>query len=210
MSDGKYITLDLLKAYGLNNDVTTTPDDPFLSQAILRAEQRWDSETGVQWNAQTFTLVQAFNPYIDKNGWLHVQAREAMPVNSVTQMRMMFYNNPSAGWKDVDLSGDNLILPLSMVPPNVDDKMVSVYVPGLFSIQTGELRVQWSYNAGYQPIPDALKTIICRIAWVYYKYREVPVASVTAGAAGIGIVQMPIDLPPDLRREIQLWRPQWI
>lgn len=208
--DGVYITLNDLKTYGLNGDTSATPDDGMLSQSIYWAEQKWNATCGIQFNTQSFTRVQAFTPFVDYNGWLHLFAREAGPVTAVTAVRYRRLPTGDTGYTDVTISSDNLLLPLATDPMRPDGCHVQVYIgPSLLGYATNQLLVQWSYSGGYASIPNSLKSIIVRLAWWRYKLREAPLGRIVTGAGGLGMMEIPLAMPADILADSMLWRPNY-
>lgn len=220
-TDGKYCTLALLKQYLIgstatgsgnttvfNGNVQNTPDDNILSECILQAEAAFELHCGTGFDQQTLSLVQSFETFIDGNGWLHLFARERGPVTAVSAVQIR--NLVSGGaWTPLTLSSDDTILPpYDTTHPNPESWHVYLKPnPAQTPAATGQIIAKWTYTGGYQTIPDSLKLLIARMsAWVY-KLREVPAGQVSDHQLGQIIV--PADFPPDLRRQIELWRPQY-
>lgn len=218
--DGKYITLAELKLYGLgevadplnptvyNGSVATTPDDSVLTQSIKRAEMEFDRIAGIQFNQQTLTLVSAFLPFVDGEGWLNIFAREVAPVTAVAALQYRDLKAPGEGWKTITLNADDVILPINDGYAHPDSARVRIYnsnIPAPRS--TGEILIKWTYTGGFSTTPDGVKALICRLAWWIYKLREAPLYKIVS--AELGIMQIPLRIPPDVNQDILLWQPAY-
>lgn len=218
-SDGKYLTLDELKLYGLgaiadpqnptvyNNAVQGTPDDSILAQSLQRAEMEFDRHCGMQFNVGTVTQAQAFIPFVDGQGWLHLFARERAPVTAVTAVSIRDLMTRSA-WETITLAADDIILPVNDGYAHPDSAHVKLYPnPSLESRSTGQILARWTYTGGFSTIPQSLKAIIARLSWWIYKLREAPMAKITMPA--LGIMEIPIRIPPDIAADIDVWKPDY-
>ena len=218
-TEGRYVSLDELKAYGLgtiadpnnptiyNNAVQGSPDDSTLRQCIQRAEMEVDRHCGTRFDEATLADVQGFLPFVDGNGWLHVFARERCPVTAVTAVSIRDLVTRAA-WTPITLNGDDVILPFGDDSVHPDSTHVQIFpVPNLPARSTGQILARWSYTGGFATIPDSLKGIVCRLAWWIYKLREAPMAQVMM--PNLGIMQVPIRIPPDIAADIELWKPQY-
>lgn len=219
-TDGKYLTLAALKQYGLgtivdplnptvfNQGVTNTPDDALLSDCIIRAETIFDLSCGTGYDQQTYSNVQAFQTWIDRRGWLHLMARERGPVTAVTAVQIRDLEGANT-WQSVTFVADDLILPpfeTNYPHPESWHVMLSP-TPAQPPFSTGQLLARWSYTAGYasNAIPQGLKNLVARLAWWIYKLREAPVAKVVN--MPLGTMTVPLNIPPDIAKDIELWRP---
>lgn len=216
-ADGRYITLNELKLYGIgavadpnnptvyNSAVQGTPDDAFLSSCIHRAEMEFDRICGVAMEQATQTLVGGFLPFVDGNGWLHIFARERVPVTAVTAVQVRDLKGQNI-WTTLTFTADNTILPPNTGTARPDSGHVYI-IPSqtLTPRATGEILVRWTYTAGYSTIPASLKAIIQRLAWWCYKLREAPMYQVMLPQ--LGMMQMPMKIPPDIMSDIILWQP---
>lgn len=218
-ADGKYLTLDELKLYGLgaiadpnnptiyNSAVQGTPDDSILSQSIQRAEMEFDRHCGVKFDDGAVTDAQAFLPFVDGQGWLHLYARERAPVTAVTAVSIRDLVSRST-WAPITLSADDVILPINDGYSHPDSGHVKLYPnPSLPSRSTGQILVRWSYSGGFSVIPESMKAVVARLAWWIYKLREAPMAQVVM--PNLGIMQIPIRIPPDIAADIDLWKPDY-
>lgn len=216
---GRYITLVELKLYGLgaianplnptvyNGSVSGTPDDAVLEQCIFRAEMEWDRLCGCAFDEQTPTDVQAFTPFIDGNGWLHGFARENIPVTDVDTIELRDLKGTNT-WTSLTFTNDNIILPPNTGSPRPDSAHVYVIPSVTLSPRaTGQVLVRWTYTGGYDTIPESLKNIIERLAWYIYKLREAPMYQIMIPS--MGIMQMPIKIPPDILSDADLWKPSY-
>lgn len=217
-TDGKYLTRAALKQYGIgtivdpgnptvyNQGVTNTPDDTLLSDSIFRAEALFDLTCGTGFDQQTYSNVQAFQTWVDRYGWLHLLARERGPVTAVSAVQI---RNINAGtpWESLTFVADDLILPpYDANYPRPESWHVRVFpATALSPSPTGTILARWSYTGGYSSIPQGLQNIIARLAWWIYKLREAPVAKIVN--MPLGTMTVPLDVPPDIRRDIELWRP---
>lgn len=208
--DGDYISMQDLKNYGLNGDPAATPDDGMLAQAIQWAEQKWNAYCGVHFDSATVTGTQAFSPFVDNRGWLHLFARERGPVTAVSSVQVRNLQMGDPGYTTLTLAADDIILPGISDPPRPDSWHVILLPAPLMPItSTGMLLVKWTYTGGYVTIPESLKSIISRLAWWHYKLREAPLGRVVTGAGGLGMMEIPLDMPADILADAKLWRPSY-
>jgi hypothetical protein len=205
-TDGRYLKLSELREYAINNASTlSTVDDPVLTSAILRAEMEIDGETRTSYDQQTQTLVQSLAPFVDGNGWIHLFAVERGPVSSVAtvQIRDMLSDH---GWQTITWSADDIIMPTQLDPPRPDSWHVRIKpATGYPSRSTGDIFARWTYTGGYATVPPSLKALTVRLAWWIYKLREAPLAKVVT--AELGLMTIPLSVPPDIRRDLHFWRP---
>ena len=215
--DGKYITLDELKAYALgtiadpnnpsvyNNSVQGTPDDAVLTQCINRAEMEFDRIAGIAFDQQTVTDVQAFLPFVDGNSWLVLFARERAPITSVTSITLRDMRGTNQ-WNAQSWASDDIVLPINDGYAHPDCAKVMIYpANSRVPTPTGQLLVKWTYVGGFATIPQSLKAVICRLSWWIYKLREVPINQIAM--PNLGIMQIPLRIPPDINADILLWQP---
>lgn len=216
--DGKYCTLAQLQQYGLgtrtnpanptvfNQGVTGTPDDALLSDAIFRAEANFEMKCGTGFDQVVYTMTQAFIPFIDRNGWVHLFARERGPVTAVSALQL---RNVSIGgaWQTVTWGVDDIILPpFETTHPNPESWHVRIFpAQAQTNVSTGQLLARWSYTGGYATIPDSLTNLIARFAWWIYKLREAPVEKVVN--MPLGTMTVPLNVPPDIKADIEVWKP---
>lgn len=215
-ADGKYCSLDELKAYGLgtiadpnnptvyNGAVQGTPDDELLSGCIARAELEFDAINGAAMDEVTWVMVNAFTPFVDGKGWLHLFARENAPVTEVTAVQIRDLKGQNL-WIDLSFVNDNVIYPPNDGRPHPDSRHVYI-IPSvaLSPRSTGEILARWTYTGGYSTIPSGIKNTIQRFAWWIYKLRESPMYQITIPS--MGIMQIPLRIPPDIDSAIRLWQ----
>lgn len=217
--DGKYISLDELKAYGIgtqadpnnptvyNNSVQGTPDDGILTQCIHRAEMEFDRIAGIAFDEATSTNVQAFLPFVDGNSWLTLFAREHAPVTSVTAISIRDMRGTNQ-WVSASWATDDIVYPINDGYAHPDCARVQVFpANGFLPTPTGQLLVKWTYVGGFATIPQSLKGVICRLGWWIYKLREVPVNMIAMPQ--MGIMQIPLKIPPDINQDILLFQPSY-
>ncbi len=216
--DGKYCTLAQLQQYGIgtrtnpanptvfNQGVTGTPDDELLSDAILRAEANFEKRCGTGFDQQSLTNVQAFIPFIDRNGWVHLFARERGPVTAVTSLQLRDISS-GGSYQTVTWGVDDIILPpYDVTHPSPESWHVRIFpAQAQPNLSTGQLLARWSYTGGYATIPDALTNVIARFAWWIYKLREAPVEKVVN--MPLGTLTVPLNVPPDILADVELWKP---
>ncbi len=220
----KYCTLALLKQYLIgttavasgnttvfNQGVVSTPDDTILTDLINQAESDFDLLTGTGYDQQTLTLVQAFYPFVDNNGWMHLFARERGPVTAVTAIQTRDVWGGQTVWQDVTFTADNIIYPPFMAAdtyPRPESWMVMVYPANpLPPRATGQILARWTYTGGFQTIPTSLAILVARMSAYLYKLREMPAGKVINQP--LGTMTVPADYPPDIRRDLRLWAPQY-
>lgn len=217
--DGRYITLSDLKLYGLgaiadpnnptvyNSAVQGTPDDSVLSQCIQRAEMEFDRIAGIAFDKITSSTVQAFLPFVDGNGWLTMFAREHAPVTSVTSVSL-FDMQGNKTWTAVTFDSDKIIYPVNDGYAHPDCAQVKLYpATAMMPRGTGQIMVKWTYVGGFTTIPQSLKAIVVRLAWWLYKIREAPLTQITMPQ--LGVMQIPMKIPPDVYADILLWQPSY-
>lgn len=225
MADGKYVTLTTLKQYGIgttvdplnttvyNGAVAGTPDDAILSQCIYRAEMEFDRLAGTGYDQQTYAAnVNAFLPFIDGAGWLHLFARERGPITAVSSVQI-FDIVGGGPWQTITWTAvDGIIMPPfeSGVNgyPHPDSWHVMINPsPAQPPRATGQILARWQYTGGFAPgsIPLGLQGTICRLAWWILKLREAPIYRIAT--TELGIMQVPIKIPPDIEQDIRLWQP---
>lgn len=216
-TDGKYITLDELKLYGLgaiadpnnptiyNSAVQGTPDDSILTQCIHRAEMEFDRIAGIAFNQATSTSVQGFLPFVDGNGWLTWFAREHAPVTSVTSV-YVFDKQGTKTWTQVTFDADKIIYPVNDGYAHPDCAQVMLYPStAMAPCGTGRILLKWTYVGGFATIPASLKAVVSRLAWWCYKLREAPMYQTVLPQ--LGIMQIPLRIPPDIDADLRLWQP---
>lgn len=224
-TDGKYLTLLQFKQFLLgtrtdpnnpnvfNQGVVNTPDDTILSDIIINAESAFELKTGAQFNQQTQTAVQPFINYVDGNGWLHLFAREAVPVTavaSITYRDIMFGSDTS--WHTITWDAVNDILLPSYAATDTYARPESAHVqiwpaPTLPPRAVGQLLVKWTYTAGFSTVPQSLITLIARMAMYLYKLREMPAGKVINQP--LGTMTVPSNYPPDIIAQIEAWKPKY-
>jgi hypothetical protein len=222
--DGKYCTVNFLKQYLIGTVVTPgapgnpsvyqgvvsgTPDDNILSGAILGAEAMFEMVCGTGFDQQTYSLVQPINSFIDGNSWLHLYAVERGPITAVSAIQIRNKAGTVSGWQTLSWSVDDIIYPPHQATdtgPHADSWHVQVY-PATFMLPTatGDLLARWSYTGGFLTIPTSLSMLIARYATWIYKMREAPIGRVTN--LPLGSITVPMDVPPEIRRQMSLWSP---
>lgn len=215
--DGKYITLAELKLYGLgavadpnnptiyNSAVQGTPDDGILKGCIQRAEMEIDRISGIQFDEATTTDAQGFTPFIDGNGNLHIWAHEHAPVTNVSSIEIRDMRGVRA-YTAMTFNADDVIYPVNDGYAHPDCAQVIVIPTTPMSARgTGEIYVRWTYIGGFNPIPQSFKAMVQRLSWFVYKQREMPLNKIVN--ADLGIMQIPLKIPPDIDADIRLWQP---
>lgn len=216
--NGKYISLVELKLYGLgaiadpnnptvyNKSVQGLPDDSVLSDCIARAEMEFDRISGIQFDEVTSTNVQGFLPYVNGNGWLNIFAREHAPITAVSAISILDMRSSSGLWTSMAFDSDYLILPLNDGYAHPDSARVQVRpTNSMNACGTGEILVKWTYTGGFSTIPQSLKAVVERLAWWVYKIREAPMYQIAMPQ--MGIMQIPLRIPPDIDADLRLWQP---
>jgi len=217
VTDGKYVALDELKLYILgsiadpnnptvyNDAVQGTPDDSVLSQCIQRAEMEIDRIVGSKFDEDTFVLVNAFQVFVDGQQFLHLFAREAVPVTDISAIKYRDLLG-DRNWRDLSFtSGDLVLPPEDYSRPDSAHAMVYVGNSGLSSRGTGQIQAKWSYTGGFSEIPEWLKGITCRLATFVYRIREAPMYKIVD--TKLGIMQVPLRIPPDIFADLVLLQP---
>lgn len=223
--DGKYCSLVQLKQFLLgtrtdpanpsifNQQVVNTPDDAILSDIIIQAETQFELQTGTGYDQQTLTGVQAFIPFVDVNGWLHLYARERGPVTvaSALSFRDIMFGG-STTWQSItfDPVNDVVYPPFAATDthPLPESWHVQIWPnPALSQRATGQILVRWTYTGGFATIPQSLTSLIARMATYIYKLREMPAGKVINQP--LGTLTVPSDFPPDIKRQITEWSPRY-
>jgi len=207
-TDGRYLKLADFKMYAINGaTVLNTADDLVLTSSILRAEAEIDGTTKTAFDEQTHTLVRPMTAFVDYHGWLHLFSRERAPVTAVAaiQTRDLLQDK---GWVTTTWDTDDLILPVAMDPPRPDSWHVMVLPSNNVPTRaTTEMLVRWTYTGGYATIPPSLQALTMRLAWWVYKLREAPLAKIVT--AELGLMQIPLSIPPDIRADLRHWSPMY-
>lgn len=223
MTDGKYCTLALFKQYliGTRTDpgnptvfqggVVGTPDDAILSDCILQAEAGFEMVTGSGFDQQSLASVQSFLTFVDAMGWLHLFARERGPVTAVSAVQVRNLMVGDTAWQSVSWVADDIILPpyaAADTHPHPESWHVMIFpASAMPPTATGQIMARWSYTGGYaaNAMPVALQLLIARYATWIYKMREAPLGRVTN--LPLGSITVPMDVPPEIRRQMVLWSP---
>ena len=206
--DGKYVTLADVNGWMLDiNPNSPLPNDAEMGQSIDRAEGEWDTMTGgVDFTQQTYTLVQPFTVIVDGNGWLKLTSEQGAPVTAVAAVQVMNIGAGEKTWKPITWDPVNGILlpPVTSPPrPSAWDVLINPN-PSLSSAATGQLYARWTYTAGYATIPKKLKAEISRLAvWIWKLTHEAPLGIVKNPM--LGLVDIPLSIPPDIRADAFLW-----
>lgn len=221
-TDGKYMTLAVLKQYlqgtrtdpnnptVFNGAVVGTPDDNLLTLCIEQAEIAFELATGSAFDQKTFTLVQPYQAFVDRNGWLVLYARDRGPVTAVTAVQVLNMTNGDTSFKTITWDTSNgIILPpfdAGDTHPHPESwKVIISPNPSMLPADRSELYARWSYTGGYAVAPDGLQSLIARMATYIYKLRDMPAGKVINQP--LGTMMVPSDFPPDIRRQITLWSP---
>ena len=197
--DGKYCTVAALKTYGDVPNLAVGMDQIY-SDAILRAEATFERQCGSQFNQQTTGMVEPWNVFVDGAGWMWLNAMEVGPITAVGTVQYRILD--SSGWKTLAWGADDIILPNATTAPPVAGWTARIYNNTLPSLATGQLLARWSYTGGYATTPQALTSIIERLAWWMIKLREAPVGTVRNE---LGTLEVPVDMPKDILRDCMLW-----
>lgn len=205
----RYTSLHSLKLYGQVPDPTlANPDDGTLTSAIERAESEFESLTGSSFQQTTYTDVQAHNALVDGYGWLWLSSSQAAPVTAVTSIKVRNLRDKPLTVDTLSWDANALLLPyVPTAVERVDPRWWTVRVlptVAIPPIDPASLIVQWSYTAGFATIPLALESLINRLAWWVYKLREAPLGKVMMPE--LGLMEVPISMPPDIRSDMLLWR----
>jgi len=218
----KYCSLSLFKQYLLgtindpnnptifNGAVAGTPDDNLLTDCILLAETTFDKEIGSGFDQQTYTLVSPIQTFVDGNGWLHLWARERGPVTNVSAVEVRDVFGGSTTWDAVtwDVNNDIIYPPSTTLDkyPYPESWKIRIWpATPLAPSASGQIFARWSYQGGFNPIPDALSLLIAEAALFIYKSREMPIGKVVN--MPLGTMTVPSNFPPYILRQFRLWSP---
>lgn len=203
----KYVDINVFKAYGPVPPGVTN-DDVNLQSALERAEAEIDLYCGTGYDQQVYANTLPLKAWVDSMGWLWLVARERGPVTSVTNIQTRNIASGATAWQTLNFGAD-IFYPGNGVapnPPTPDSWLVRVYSasPVLFPSTYDSLMVKWSYTGGYTTIPASLQGIVLRLAWWIYKLREAPLGRVVT--AELGLMEVPLSIPPDIRADLNMWR----
>lgn len=200
-----YCTLDEVKAYG-TIDTPDAADDALIQQAMAAAQNFIDTEC--RWSFQDETRANEERAFpevkIDDDGYLLIRV-DKCPVTAVSSVSYRF--KPSDSWTSVDTSIVEFFPTPSTTPhPLADSNLIQCYTSlGAYRSVTRP-RVKVTYEGGFiGPTPPAtLNWLATRLSWWKYKQRSAPFEKVAMPAAGQVII--PAALPPDLRRDLEVWK----
>jgi hypothetical protein len=147
-------------------------------------------------------------PFVDGMGFLHLFARENIPVTAVTAVQIKDLLGANT-WTSLSFVSDDVVLPPGATISTRPDSAHVYLKPSvaLNSRTTGQIQARWTYSGGYTTIPTALKNTICRLAWYIYKLRDAPMYQTMIPS--MGIMQMPIAIPKDILTDADLWKPSY-
>lgn len=217
---GVYVSLAELKDYG---KITTNEDDFVLNAALDAAEANFHRLAGARFYLATYTQTTPLKAsWSARSGMLVLVAREGAPVQSVQSVEFLL---PGGSWSTLPLG--TVILPPVVSPPHASCWRVEIYAPSLLlppRVEVGwawpplwragapggprwvpeDVAFRWTYTAGYDTPPPSLKSLIMRYAWWLYKRRDAPMERINV--LGTFSLQVPMDAPPDIMREIrEVW-----
>jgi hypothetical protein len=205
----RYTTLGGLKAYGRAGDLPGSTrqlqdDDPTALQAIARAEEAIDCYCGTSFSYEPGRSEVTVSAFADKQGWLKV--RTFLPVAAVSNVEIMDLLTPAVDFQP---------LPARMIL--VDDTVSKGFSPLLRSYRfrvlptsplpaapRGRYLVRVTYDGGYSTIPTVIEGLCNRIAWWYWKIRDVPMGTVRD--LQNATITIPQDFPPDALGQMSGWR----
>jgi len=194
-----------------------------LGSAIQRAEASIDGYCGTSFDDGAVLNEVPSKAWIDWQGWVHIMARTRGPVTNVVSVQYRFRTDTL--WRTLTYnSPDDVILPVSVTPPSANSWEAQIWPSSPLTSGAGfgygnmagigefapngvastDIMFRWNYEGGYFPIPDALNGIACRLAYFYYKLREAPMAKILS--AELGVMQFPLNMPPDVKDDLALWR----
>lgn len=197
-----YTDLATLKAYGA---VSSTADDQILQDVIERASRDIDGFCGQSFEYAAVAGEVTSQVWVASDGWLWVGSRNRCPVTAVSALELLDRQAAQPVWQAVDLSRAVVIIPPPDVPPRQDAWLVRVWIPGFPARPRprGQLLARWSYTAGFNPTPPALRAVATRYAWWLYKLREAPLGRVVT--AELGLMEIPLTIPKDIAGDLQPW-----
>jgi hypothetical protein len=205
----KYGTLAALKSYGRISqpgqaDIST--DDSILLYQLARADCAIDHYCGTDFAHQTNTLEMARNVWVDRNGWIQCQVHKPIVTASTIAMQIMMVANGATTWTPLTLSQCICISDISNGDAPRPQAWTFMAYPNIKIAPTtfGNILAQVTYTSGYSTIPAQLTAINVRLAWFYYKLREAPMMKIDT--LNLGVVEIPVDMPKDIRGELSTWR----
>lgn len=202
---GKYLSVAELLTYG-RAGAAKPEEEQVLAQAIARAEAWFEGVVGGTYLYTSWVAVAPAKAMIDRMGVLHLLAGEGAPIRSIESVEVRFPGESS--WRVVPL-GDISLAPIIPGKPSPGWWLARVRGTKFLPAAPGEFEARWSYTSGFQAseIPEALKSLIARLAWWIYKLREAPMGKVVT--AELGLMEIPLEAPPDIKSDLGLWRRPW-
>ena len=198
----KYITLLQFKAYLRDQQAFQTDTDTELTWAVGRAEEAIDCFCGTQFQAQNLTHEQPRAVWVNSYGGLVCQMH--YPITAVTAIDIMDRYTGHTDWQTTVIK-EAFVETLADSPIMANYRFEAILSsPGIGARPTGAIRARVTYTAGYSTIPQSLAGITARAAHFYYLQRDAP--NVTTVSAELGVMQVPLDLPPDVTSALMSWR----
>ena len=214
-----YATIDDLKEYGrvqapvgavmsggVGFGIDVNTDDALLEQQLVRAVCAIDHFCGTTFAHLTNVDELARKCWVDGNGWLQVQTHKPIYDPAGITVSIMDVKAGAIDWTALTLKQC-----ICMAPVNDGDApraqawhyAAAASVP-LRPALWGDILVRTSYPSGYPTIPGSLRAITVRLAWFYYKLREAPMVKIET--LGMGTVEVPQEMPKDVKGELMTWR----
>ena len=202
----QYAQLADLKAYG-RIPATTNTDDSSLVYQLARADCAIDHHCGTSFVWALNVNEQARKCWVDRNGWLQVQTHKPIYDPASVSVSTMDVRAGQTTWHALALAQCICMAPVSdgdAPRPQAWQYMAVPTNSSLYPEAWGDILVKHSYESGYKSIPPQLTAIAVRLAWFYYKLREAPMTKIDT--LNLGVVEVPVDMPKDIRAELNTWR----
>ena len=206
-----------MKRYGISSaaaynqpvPATIPIEDQQISDALERAEAGIDGACGdIHFWAADVVAEVAPTAFVDGYGMLWISGLRQVPVRSVSAISLLDRGTGQNSFTSITWDATNCIfLPPSGAPPDPEAFTVKVIAASpLAPAVKGSLIARVSYSGGYVTIPPSLTAIANRAAWWIYQQRTAPLGRVSSPQ--LGIMETPVELPPDVIRDLNLWTPR--
>ena len=205
----KYATLAALIDYGriaLPGQTTPSIDNDILTYQLARADCAIDHHCGTDFQHLHNVLEMARSVWVDRNGWLQAQVHKPITTTTGLSVQTMNLASGERAWTTPSFAECICIADVSDgdAPRAQAWNFMALPVTYMPPTSNGSILAKVSYESGYTTIPPQLTSIAVRLAWFYYKLREAPMMKIDT--LNLGTVEVPVDMPKDIRGELNTWR----
>ncbi len=200
----QYCTLEQVKTYGAIAD-TDSNDDTYINKIITAVQNGIDAFCNWSFHDETRTNEErsGADVKIDNDGYMQIRV-DKCPVYAVSSVAYRFH--PAQSWASVESTlVETFPTPSSVPHPRADSNLILCYV-NMRAHRNDRVRVKVTYSGGFATTdpPGALNLLATRLTWWRYKQRAAAFDKIAMPE--IGQVIIPSALPPDLRRDLELWK----